>query len=141
MEKQISISLVFIKKVKDAVVRKLKCNDDFELHKTFEGLLFYKKHLKKLVGIYFTEKMFKVSLINETEILKYHDEYEIDNKKFKIIVLESEENINIGSELSISYIILHSFNDFKFVKLIGIIESEKVNGKVLNLNEIKKYIN
>ena len=140
MEKQISISLIFIKNVKDAVIKKLKCKDDFELHKTFEGLLYYKKHLKKLVGIYFVEKMFGITLINKNELLNYKDEFQYKNINYKILVFEPDENITIKSVIPISYILLHVFNEYKYIKLIGIVESGKINGNILNLNEIKKYI-
>ncbi len=141
MEKQISVSLGFIKNVKDSVVKKLNCKDDFELHKKFEGIEFYKKHLKKLVGIYYVEKMFCINLLNVKDLLNSSDEFEFNNTFYKIKVLELDENIVLIAEKDITYIFLHCFNDFKNVKIIGIWKSLNKNEIKLNLDEVKKIIN
>lgn len=137
MNKQISIPLHFISQVKQEVVRKLNCKDDFELHKRFEGLEFYKKNLKKLTGLYFTEKLFNIKLINQNELLNYKEEFELNGEKHKIIVIDLEEKIKIEKERDITYIFFMVFNDFRYIKHISTIKSINLKKEELTLNEIK----
>ena len=137
MNKQISIPLNFILQVKQEVVRKLNCKDDFELHKRFEGLEYYKKNLKKLTGLYFAEKMFNIQLIDKKELLSYKDEFELNGENYKIIVLDLEEKIKIERERNVIYIFYMVFNDFRYIKHISTINSNNLHKDELTINEIK----
>jgi hypothetical protein len=137
MNKQISIPLNFILQVKQEVVRKLNCKDDFELHKKFEGLEYYKKNLKKLTGLYFAEKMFNIQLIDKKELLIYKDEFELNGENYKIVVLDLEEKIKIERERNVIYIFYMVFNDFRYIKHISTINSNNLHKDELTINEIK----
>ena len=137
MNKQINIPLNFILQVKQEVVRKLNCKDDFELHKRFEGLEYYKKNLKKLTGLYFAEKMFNIQLIDKKELLSYKDEFELNGENYKIIVLDLEEKIKIERERNVIYIFYMVFNDFRYIKHISTINSNNLHKDELTINEIK----
>jgi hypothetical protein len=137
MNKQISIPLNFILQVKQEVVRKLNCKDDFELHKRFEGLEYYKKNLKKLTGLYFAEKMFNIQLIDKKELLIYKDEFELNGENYKIVVLDLEEKIKIERERNVIYIFYMVFNDFRYIKHISTINSNNLHKDELTINEIK----
>jgi len=142
IEKQISIPLLFVKSVKESVIKKLKCRDEFDLHKTYEGLFFYKRNLKKLVCIYFTEKIFGIKLLCKNELLDSKDEFHLNGNIYKIFVFDS---INEKIEFKVKYfskiVIFYVFNDCKYVKYVGEIDTYKIKGKDYNLDEIKKYLN
>jgi hypothetical protein len=137
MNKQISIPLNFILQVKQEVVRKLNCKDDFELHKKFEGLEFYKKNLKKLTGLFFTEKMFNINLINKNDVLVYKDEFVINEEKYKVVVIDLEEKIKIEIKEEKTYIFFLVFNDFRYIKHLSTIKSKNLTKSELTINDLK----
>ncbi len=137
MNKQISIPLNFILQVKQEVVRKLNCKDDFELHKKFEGLEFYKKNLKKLTGLFFTEKMFNINLINKKDVLVYKDEFVINEEKYKVVVIDLEEKIKIEIKEEKTYIFFLVFNDFRYIKHLSTIKSKNLTKSELTINDLK----
>lgn len=137
MNKQISIPLNFILQVKQEVVRKLNCKDDFELHKKFEGLEFYKKNLKKLTGLFFTEKMFNITLINKNDVLAFKDEFVINEEKFRVVVLDLEEKIKLEIKEEKTYIFFMVFNDFRYIKHLSTIKSKNLTKSELTINDLK----
>ncbi len=136
MSNQISIPLNFILKVKKAVIVKLNCKDDFELHKKFEGLVYYRIKLKTLVGLYFVEKKFKIELINEKDILDFEDEFVYENELYKIVVFDIEQNIKIDNTKNYKYIFLMTFNEFKYVKYVATLESKTFKNEHIKIEEL-----
>jgi len=142
IEKQISIPLLFVKSVKESVIKKLNCRDEFDLHKTYEGLFFYKRNLKKLVCIYFTEKIFGINLLYKDELLNSKDEFFYNNDFYKILVFDSlNEKFLFDEKRLCKYIIFYVFNDCKYVKYIGLIDSKNLEIKKYSLEDIKNYLN
>lgn len=111
-------------KTKEAVVKKLGVKDAFKLNDRLDGVMYYNKMLKRIIGAFCIEKEFKIELVNKINILQSKIEFNL-TQKYNILVYKADEPILIPKLEETIFIVIKLAFEYKKAILLGQISSEE----------------
>ena len=109
---------------KKAVAEKLGVGSTVKLNDRIDGITFYTKNLKRIIGAYCIEKEFKIELINPKNILLSSNEFTLKNR-YCILSIEPKEELMIPKGENITFIVVQLLYELKRATILGQITSEE----------------